>query len=92
MSRPALPASAWFIDALALAVASAQRTGLMYADPVDARRAEALHLLGAVQGLLLDERIRTRSEEATAIVDALRRRREAEADGRIVAGGFHAPR
>lgn len=79
--------AAWYVDALALAVRSAQRTGLMYADPVDARRAEALHLMGAVHALLLDPRVRVRAPEALEVVEALKRRRDAEADARIIAEG-----
>lgn len=79
--------SAWFVDALALAVRDSQRTGLLYADPTEARRAEALSLMGAVHALLLDARIRPRNPEAVEVVEALRRRREHDADARLIAEG-----
>ena len=82
----------WYVDALAHAVVAAQRTGLLYADPTEARRAEALHLLGAVHSLLLDPRVRPRSEEAVAVVEALRRRRAADADDRLIAEGASSAR
>ena len=80
----------WIADTLARACRAAELYSLRYSDPVEGGRERDRHLRGSVEALLLDERVRPRSEEARAVVDELRAQRELRAALKQVEDGRDA--
>jgi hypothetical protein len=69
-----MSSTSWLADCLAHAYRSAEIFALSHADPLDARRAFAEHLRGAVETILIDRRVSPRTTEGRAIVGAVRDR------------------
>ena len=71
-------AVSWILDALAEAYQRGELEALRHTgNPAEAARAMALHLQGAVEAILIDERARPRSEAARTVVESVRAKVEA---------------